>query len=920
MSRFHGAFVSTCLACTASFALAGDVGNAQLGSDQLEPAAALLSAYPGSAVITEARKTMFYGAPMTAADTAQEAADAFIAMHAGAFGLNALDLEQLWATPVEYGKFTAFAYRQTMNGLPVERSVGRILVNNDIGHAVVLATMVTGLAPDGGLPAVSISDAQAIAVAQSDPRYTHLPEWSGAQLVAYAGERLDRVATPAWKFTGDNHVLAQRERYTFFVDATNGQILDARNEVILDNVVGTVQGMGSPGLKPDEAINPPTALNIPELRMTVTGGSNAFSDRNGAFNITNAGTTGVTVTTNASSGRWVNVNPQQGTEISASFSMTPGVSQTVNINPSTSAFITSQVNALIATDAVHNYYRDRGMTSAIDIVIPCAVNIASTCNAYYSGSTINFYALGGGCNNTAYSTVIAHEYGHFVVEMLGLAQGSFGEGFGDTGGMLSYDTAIEGDDFLTSGGDVRQPVADNIQYPCSSEIHTCGEVLAGAFYSTRTNMTATYGSAAALTKAQQLHVSWSLVTTGGSGNDAATPSTAIEVLTVNDDNGNLGDGTPDYSSICPAFALHNISCPALTLMQFQYPDGVPTTLVPGVVKTFRVNAVGVNGGVPVSGSGQIVYSVGGGAWTTVGMYEVTPNNYIAWLPAVTCPTSVSFYVKGRVNTSINVSDPTSAPAAYYTASSGTPSTLFSDNFTIDKGWSYGVAGDTATTGIWNRMVSQSTWGTQPAGGRTSASDLCAVTNGTAGSSIGANDVDTGYTTLLSPVFNLAGTDGKIGYWRWFSNDQGSNPGTMSFTVDVTNNGSTWVNVETVGPTGTEAHAGWFYHEFQVSSKVSPTATVRVRFRATDTIGSIVEAAIDDVTVTTYSCTPACPNTGCEGYDLTGDCTVDLSDVAIILGNYGATGANLPGDTQSPFGILDLADLSNFLTHYGNNCN
>ena len=36
-------------------------------------------------------------------------------------------------------------------------------------------------------------------------------------------------------------------------------------------------------------------------------------------------------------------------------------------------------------------------------------NLANTCNAYYTGDTINFYLAGGGCANTAFGDVVHHE-------------------------------------------------------------------------------------------------------------------------------------------------------------------------------------------------------------------------------------------------------------------------------------------------------------------------------------------------------------------------------------------------------------------------------------------------------------------------------------------------------------------------------
>jgi len=51
----------------------------------------------------------------------------------------------------------------------------------------------------------------------------------------------------------------------------------------------------------------------------------------------------------------------------------------------------------------------------LDGSITCNVNINDTCNAYYSGNTINFFLSGGGCRNTGeIAAVFDHEWGHAV--------------------------------------------------------------------------------------------------------------------------------------------------------------------------------------------------------------------------------------------------------------------------------------------------------------------------------------------------------------------------------------------------------------------------------------------------------------------------------------------------------------------------
>ncbi len=169
----------------------------------------------------------------------------------------------------------------------------------------------------------------------------------------------------------------------------------------------------------------------------------------------------------------------------------------------------------------------------------------------------------------------------------------------------------------------------------------------------------------------------------------------------------------------------------------------------------------------------------------------------------------------------------------------------------DEGWTAGLPDDTATTGQWERVDPIGT-DAQPEDDHTVLGTLCWITGqGTPGGSIGENDVDGGRTTLISPALDLSGQgDPSLGYWRWYSNDKGSSPGEDVFTVEISNDGgATWVPVETVGPTGPGTTGGWLYHDLRVADFVTPTGDVRLRFIAADEgAGSIVEAAVDDVTL------------------------------------------------------------------------
>src|SRR5690606_27725247 len=93
--------------------------------------------------------------------------------------------------------------------------------------------------------------------------------------------------------------------------------------------------------------------------------------------------------------------------------------------------------------------------------------VSGTCNAFYNGGSINFYNAGGGCSNTAYSTVIAHEEGHWLNDLYSTGNGGdgMGEGNADVWAMYVFDNPIVGQNFsgtsfIRTGTNTRQFCGD----------------------------------------------------------------------------------------------------------------------------------------------------------------------------------------------------------------------------------------------------------------------------------------------------------------------------------------------------------------------------------------------------------------------------------------------------------------------------
>lgn len=911
--------VLTFAALLSAAAVAGDFAP----GDEAAGAGRLLGDVPGLRISVPApHQIAFYGMPMAAGQDADAAIVNFLRDYSGAFGVDGIELNETFRSIQGYGKFTAYGYSQTIDGIPVEYGIARILVlNGNPAQVVYVAGNIAQPPAAGTTPTITPAEALAIAQAESfvdrnDATQNFgqfLPEWSQPELAIFFGDGQYGDSQLAWKFVGQNDGDASNYRFTFFVDAHDGSLIEARDDVHFTDVSGTTTGMATPGDAPDTASNPATAQPMPEVRMTISGGNNAFTDRDGNYTISNGGSAAVTVTSNISSGRWVDVNNNAGSDIAVSGSVTPPGPGNFLFNPAPSALTTAQTNAFIHTNNIHNYIRDRANFTAIDTVMPANVNIASTCNAFYNGSSINFYQAGGGCANTAYSTVVTHEYGHHIVNRLGLAQGAFGEGYSDTCSIMVYDTGIIGRDFCGTGCHVRNPNTANQQYPCSSSaIHTCGQIIGGCTFDIKQGFKTKYGADPGLEMARQLHVDWSMITIGGISLNSAHPQTAVEWLTVNDDDGNLDNGTPDYAEICQAFTNHNIDCPPISAIIFEYPAGRPASLTPGQTTDIDVNVVGVSA-TPTPGSGTVSYSVNGGGFTTVAMAHHGSNQYTATLPAVNCGDIVNYYFSSG-STAGTISDPTTAPAATFSVAAAYGSIdVFSDNFETNQGW---TVNGTATDGQWDRGVPVNcVRGDPPSDG--DGSGQCFLTDNSAASACNS-DVDGGYTRLVSPVLNLSGLSGTtVSYLRWYDNTFGADPGNDVFRVEVSNNGSAWVTVEVVGPSSVEASGGWYYHEFIVDDFVSPTANVQVRFSAEDAgAGSVVEAAVDAFNVAAIDCTPptSCPE------DLDGDGDVDLADLSVLLAHFGLGGGANPedGDIDGDHDV-DLADLSLMLAAFGQPC-
>jgi hypothetical protein len=269
-------------------------------------------------------------------------------------------------------------------------------------------------------------------------------------------------------------------------------------------------------------------------------------------------------------------------------------------------------------------------------------------------------------------------------------------------------------------------------------------------------------------------------------------------------------------------------------------------------------------------------------------------------PALDCGEVVTWWISVESVEGDYVVSPYNAPSDSWVSEvwSGIE-VAFDDDFNSDQGWTI-VSG--AGTGNFVRATPSGSGGARcDNASDADGSGMCFVSGNS-----DSEDIDDGSTSITSPSMD-ASNGGMLQYSRWYSNGNacgGATPLDDAMVVEVSDDGGmSWVELETVGPGGSEVDGGWFAKEWDIDSipGVSPTADFRIRFTASDlNNASIVEAAVDAISITSKYC----DEINCPG-DLTGDGVVDVDDLLEAVAGFGTD--------------YDVDDILTVLKNYGNSC-
>lgn len=879
------------------------------------------SAHPKADFAThqDGRIGRVYGRAFSHGATAAQSVQSFVAQHADMWGIDAAELVPQAAAsdgsntlPIMYQpetdtyKFTGTYFKQYRDGLPVYGSQLVLLTRNEANNPLVLASsQLFDLSAFNADPVVARAAANhnnllAIANAQFNG---DIQLWSTDRVI-YAGNE----ANPHAPVVADVTILDVDgyEKIEMITDATTGEILHADSIICTVDATGNVSGLASDGPAAD-ICEDEIAMPLPYLNVSLQGGGSAITDVNGNYTIPNGGSGNVTIDAELD-GQWFNINNFLGSETAESVTADP--SNPINIlfnSLNNSEQVRSEVNVYVESNRIRDWVLDANPAYPQVANFEMEVWVNRTdgfCpgNAWYDPGveTINFCLSGSSNPNTGWSSVVHHEYGHHLVNSSPFSgQGQYGEGTGDVMSVIILDDPDLGIGFFGSCGSALRTAENNLTYPCATDGHACAPLYSGCVWETRELLAVTEPD-----DYQQLLMSWAVNSILVHSGTLITPQMTIDYLTLDDDDADIGNGTPHYFEIDGGFGAKNMPAPPLTLIDIE-PVAVPDFADPNGGTTVSADFTDVAGSLDPATPTLMVDT--GSGFQAFPMSNTGGNTFAADLPSSDCGSQVLYYFTADTLSGFMQTEPQGAPASSYSLTSAVeaPLVAFDDNFESNQGWSTSA---TASDGQWTRGI--------PAGNGDRAdpptdfdgSGRCYLTDNVDGNS----DVDNGEVTLTSPVMDASGAS-IISYARWFNN-AGNSAVDDEFVVQISDDaGGSWSTLETLGVNDPQSAGGWYAVSYSLGTIAgfTPNDQFRIRFIAEDNgDGSIVEAGIDSVNLQVVNCDAGCPA------DLNGDGDLDFFDVSAFLTAFNAM------DTSADFnsdGNFDFFDVSAFLTAFNAGC-
>ncbi|MFN0204804.1 MAG: hypothetical protein ACKVS6_00655 [Planctomycetota bacterium] len=477
------------------------------------------------------------------------------------------------------------------------------------------------------------------------------------------------------------------------VDAENGNILEVRSLIHnTGQTHGTVTGSAYLGLSP---VSGAAVAPIPGATVTVTSQTgqqaSVVTDANGNYSVDPGGAAPFSATL-ALSGPSYQILDANGNNISVTIAGAAdgqgGFLADLDANPNITEGNLAQVTAAVLHSRVRDYIIS--ILPAYAAAFPqqkVVVNIAAACNAYFdtSDGSINFFQSGGGCVNTAYGTVIDHEVGHGVDAFFGnILSPSYSEGIADVVAMFHTKQAIVGQDFGGPGTSIRTG-ENSVTWPaagCFFEPHCVGETYMGFGWQARKLLIQSLGETAGATVAENL------ILNVLPANPFSIPMAVQQSFLLDDDDGNLTNGTPHFNELSAAALMKGFTPPAptgLSILHIPHPDTAGQTRdYPIIIDMITEPGFAVS-------TVKVLYSDNDlASWNTLfASPTAVAGRYKTEIPAHAAPAVIHYGIIAT-NTAGGTIDSPAGDDAYRFAVGAKTTILFEDFESGAPGWTHGA--------------------------------------------------------------------------------------------------------------------------------------------------------------------------------------------------------------------------------------
>ncbi len=328
------------------------------------------------------------------------------------------------------------------------------------------------------------------------------------------------------------------------------------------------------------------------------------------------------------------------------------------------------------------------LASWLDQSFTVSVNENDTCNAFAGSDDIHFFRKSAMCENTGrLADVVDHEFGHsvhFHANMSGNFASSLAEGVADFfASTIVLDHAL-GRGFAFTDAPVRDidPTTGEAVWPRDrvQDPHITGLIIAGALWDLRKALLAQLGQTAGLAQIDAIFA-------GVLQNSPDIPGAYLAARTADDDDGNLGNGTPHACAIENAFGRHGLAgagfsttevgLPVVTGTSFSVPVTTPTgTICPPP----QVTNMELRWHVGQTTPSSVAFTQSGASW-------------VGALPALPDATVVQYTITATLDDGTVIAYPQNRADPEYTLFVGTPTEIWCERFDADPQWTLGVNSD-----------------------------------------------------------------------------------------------------------------------------------------------------------------------------------------------------------------------------------